>query len=583
MNNQKQEKAYKLFNETKVAKVIWIVGIPALLSAIMAGLYTFVDQLLIQQFTPETKPLFGDDGLIYGYIDGFKSLSSEELQELIKIYNSNITDKTKYSELSLMTSNTVVSTAIVSFNPIIIIINAIVLFIPVGSSVYYTKLIAKNHEKLGKDVWATVFWMSFIVGLISGMIAIFVSILGVPDILAGNNTYDNVVANKMGDDFLLMKAYFDAAHDLSVAWAKDYIYVYAGGAFIMALHVILSFLIKAEGRNNYVLFIAIISNISNILLDMLFIIVFKLGVLGGALATLIGWSINLLGYLSYCWYNARKQKTWLDINHLFKFKFKKNMLVPISLLGLSGFIRTFTIGFSIFVITFIFSHSEFSDPANFQYYWSKSNPILVLFMYGIFGITDGVRPLMSYNYANRNFKRCKETMIWGLTSAVIVAIVSIVLMNVFANQFVELLNVQDDKKNGSILFLRMFSFRILFFSPVIVALILFQGTNNVVMSNIVAAFEGFLSFVVIMSLSYVTGLLLYKNGYGTWVANMSIAIGWIINSFVTGLILGIVSFWYLYKKIPYIDQNKLTFLRKLEHKIIKQAEEYEKISVQKQD
>ncbi|UUD36756.1 MATE efflux family protein [Mycoplasmopsis californica] len=581
MNNSKQERAFELFAKTKVSKVIWIVGIPALLGSVMVGLYTFIDQLLIQQFTPSTKPMFGESGLLYDYVDGFARLSADQMQALIDKYNANISDITKFAKLTPITPNSVVSTSIVSFNPIIIFINATVFLVPVGSSVYYTKLIAKNREQLGKDVWGTVFWASLVMGLISGGITITASFAGLPGVIAGKNSYDSIAAAKMGADFDVMKAYFDAAHSISVKWAKFYILVYGGGTFIMALHVLLSFLIRAEGKNNYVLIIAIISNLCNIGLDALFIIVFKLGVLGGALATLIGWIVNLLGYLWYCYYNTKKQHTWLDLKYLFRFKFKKQMLLPVSFLGLSGFLRSFTIAFSVFIITFLFSHTEFSDAVNFQYYWSKANPVFVLFMFGIFGITDGARPLMSYNYANRNFKRCKETAWWALISAAIVAAISIIAINIAAPLFAKMLNVEANKWDGSVLFLRLLATRLFFFAPIIVALIIFQGTNNVLMSSIVAAFEGFICFIIIMPLAYLTGLMLYRNGNGTWVANVMIIVGWIVNSIISGITIGTISFWYLYKKIPHIDQNKLTFSRRLEHKLIQEAELYEKMEAEK--
>lgn len=55
---------------------------------------------------------------------------------------------------------------------------------------------------------------------------------------------------------------------------------------------------------------AIGANLVNIALDALFMIPLKMGVLGGVIATLIGWFVNLLAYLAYC--AVKEKKTKLD-------------------------------------------------------------------------------------------------------------------------------------------------------------------------------------------------------------------------------------------------------------------------------
>ncbi len=113
------------------------------------------------------------------------------------------------------------------------------------------------------------------------------------------------------------------AHKLSVQWAKQYIYIYASATVLQCLTLYLSYFIRSEGYNTYVMVCGIVANLINIALDALFIINFKMGVLGGVVATVIGWLFNTSAYIIYIVVKDRKQKTWLPIKSLFKFKLKK--------------------------------------------------------------------------------------------------------------------------------------------------------------------------------------------------------------------------------------------------------------------
>lgn len=592
MQNSKQARAENLFSKMKISKAIWIVAIPGLLGALMIGLYSFVDQLLIQQFVPSTKIIFDTklglgDGEINSFLaKGIANITNQQFVNLINSYNTLITSDiaSVTPKLTNITANSIVSTSTVAFNPLIIFANAIVFLIPVGASVYYTKMISKGYEKTGKDLWATVFYTSLGLALVASLGLIIAASSGLIGVIAGANTFNDALVNKMNlthsfngniGDGEIMVAYFNAANKMSVWWAQQYTYIYAGGTFIMALYTLLSFLIRAEGKNNYVMFFAIIANVANIALDALFIIVFKMGVLGGAVATIIGWIINLGGYLWYCFYNTKKKSTWLDLKHLTRFKFRTKILFPITMLGFSGFARSFTIAIAIFFISFIFINAPYADAVHFQYFWSKSNPVLLLFLFGMFGVVDGARSLVSYNYSRRDFKRCKQVFWWSLLITLIYGSVSFILMFFGAPLFTMLLNVEPDKLAGTTRFLKILSLRLLFFVPIIMALLVFQGTNNIKMSTITAISESVIFFSVIMTGAYFVGLQIYNNGWGTTNANFAILWGYIIDTIVAGLTMLGIATYNLYRVLPKVDQGKLNFSRRLEHQFFEQAEKYE--------
>nr|WP_280124758.1 hypothetical protein [Mycoplasmopsis bovis] len=173
--SEKQERARKLFGEMPISKAIWIVAIPSLLASMMVGLYSFIDQIFILQFVPKYSNVFGkSDSEIVSYLT--LSLHNVNTSELFKSYNEMLNAYNEQatianvSKLTVINSNTIVSTTTASFTPLIIFSNAIVYLVPVGSSIYYTKCIGKKLEKTGKNLWATMFWVSVILSVLSSLI-----------------------------------------------------------------------------------------------------------------------------------------------------------------------------------------------------------------------------------------------------------------------------------------------------------------------------------------------------------------------------------------------------------------------------
>lgn len=599
MNNSKQARAEKLYSQTAISKSIWIVVIPALLSAFMVGLYSFADQLLIQKFVPETKIIFDEtfaqkSGEIYAYLSNadIPHITNSMINDLISSYNNHI-GVSGTAKLDAITANSIVSLSTVAFNPLIIFANSIVFLIPVGSSIYYTKIIAKKYEKTGKDLWATAWWSSLTLAIVASICLMIAASTGLLNNIVGFQSFDDQILQKMNGAFEyevngsimkttytqaeILQEYFKASTGMSTTWAQHYVYIYAGGTFIMAMYTLLSFLIRAEGRNNYVLVFAIIANIANIALDYIFIKYFKMGVLGGAVATIIGWIINLGGYLWYCFWNTRKESTWLSLKHLFKFKFDKGILGPIILLGFSGFIRSFTVAISVFFVSFILVNASFSDAVSFQYYWSKAQPVVLLFLFGMFGISDGARSLMAYNYSRREFARCKQTVWWSFLATMLYGLISYVIVLIFTKQFAQLLSVETNKWDNTIYFMRIMMLRVIFFSPIIVSLLIFQGTNNIKMSTIAAISEPIISFVIVMSISFlIANYSIYPNySPSRFEANSAILIGYVINSLIASIGMFAAAIIYLYKYMPKVDQSKLSFSRKIEHKFFENAKEDE--------
>lgn len=582
----KQERAEILFSKTPIKKAIWIVTIPALLTAFMVGLYGFVDQVMIQHFVPRTTHLFGENGIIYDFLEsGTTKINSIKYKELVILYNKSAAELPNKVMLQELTSNSIVAVSTVASQPLLIFSNSIVFLTPVGTSIYYTKCISKKMEFTGKNIWATSFWISVSLSLLSTIFMFIFSFSGLQKQLVGRTVLDTEVLEKIKTQFdektyreaLLLQDYYDAGSKISLKFARQYILIFGAGTVLQGLVSLLSFFIRAEGHNTYIMFWGITANLINIGMDYILISIAKLGVLGGAIATVIGWTINVGAFVIYIIYMDRRKKTWMTFRNLFKFNFDKNILLPSFSLGVSGFLRSFGVAVSFAVLSLLYTKTSFSNP-QFQVYWSKSSPILTLFLISIFGISDGARSLFSYNYTQKDFQRCKEVYYWTFGVAIIYG--ALVWIGVSATSYhfwTFALNASEESRAEVAKFISILMVRIFTVAFTICSLMVFQAANDSARSVLASVTENYIGLATIIPIGALVAYIVYYNTGNKNAACWVITAFFILNSLVSSLFLLGVSINYVFKKIPKMDEyTKLSWSKRLEKKFFDNAEILEK-------
>ena len=200
--------------------------------------------------------------------------------------------------------------------------------------------------------------------------------------------------------------------------AATYLRVLAPGTVFMISSTTVSALIRAEGGVREGLRGYLVGTVTNIVLDPLFILVFRWGVAGAAVATVLGNLVSILLYLAY----IRRHATVVSLD-------PKRALTDLSILGsilalgvpnagstlLSGFASTF-------------SHQLLSthgtDAIAAMAAAGKSSMLISMVQ---MGICMGVQPLLAYTYGAKNMERLKETLRKTALLTVLVGLASAVL------------------------------------------------------------------------------------------------------------------------------------------------------------
>jgi len=146
----------------------------------------------------------------------------------------------------------------------------------------------------------------------------------------------------------------------------------------------------------------LIGAILNIILDPIFIFVFKMGVKGAALATVISKFVSFIYILIYLY--SGKSSLKVKLRHL---KPKMHIVIEILTVGFAAFARQVT--GSVVAIVVNNSLRFFGGDMALIIVGILHRVTMFVFM-PLFGVVQGMQPIVGFNYGAKNLDRVKETI-----------------------------------------------------------------------------------------------------------------------------------------------------------------------------
>lgn len=210
--------------------------------------------------------------------------------------------------------------------------------------------------------------------------------------------------------------------------ASTYMTIILGGFIFQMVSFILNSSVRTEGQPILSMVAMMASAITNILLDYVFIAIFGMGVAGAAYATIAGQFLGLVILLSY--YIRKQSSLKLQIKHLIP---DLKVVTQIVTIGFATFIST--IGTSI---AMAFMNRQLGEYGGTSAITSMGaiNSLYTFFIMPIMGITQGMQPIIGYNYGAKEQDRVNKTMIYGLAVGVIFSSIVFALLQLFPATFV---------------------------------------------------------------------------------------------------------------------------------------------------
>ncbi len=286
-------------------------------------------------------------------------------------------------------------------NPFLQILIGLSMIISAGSQSHIGIKLGMGEEQKAKDTFQTLF--RIIVSL-----ALIVALAG--------SFFSNQIATALGADELLLPSV--ATYIQTISWF----------AIPVCLMMYFGSLVRILGKPELFLFSSLLSVVVNIALDYLFIANMQLGIRGAAMATGIAYSSGLLITI---WPMLNKE----NIINVFAGKFSSECIKPVLYNGSSEGINSM----SIAITTFLFNISLMTIAGSGGVAaYTAINYVATFGGLLLFGISDGIGPIISYNYGHGSLDRVKHTMKIAYITNLISGIVVFILLYFFGEQLVSL-------------------------------------------------------------------------------------------------------------------------------------------------
>ena len=275
-----------------------------------------------------------------------------------------------------LVSNDAIAAVYVTF-PITLLMMAVGMLFGTGGNALVSLKLGQNRLEDAERIISSIFAMLFLAILVLSVVAYIV---------------------------LEPMLYFFGATENLMDLASSYMKIIIIGFPLMEISFGLNNFMRGEGNPMMAMLTMLIGAIMNIILDYVFIVNYGMGVEGAALATIIGQGCSFLWVMWH--FTSKRSKSVLKLRlKLMKPEFK--------LLK-----KALSLGFPFFgmqvaasLVTVIFNHE--------LGYFGGDLAIATMgilqslstgYLFPIFGLNQGVQPILGYNYGAENYARVKETI-----------------------------------------------------------------------------------------------------------------------------------------------------------------------------
>ena len=281
-------------------------------------------------------------------------------------------------------------------------------------------------------------------------------------------------------------------------YGTEYLSVVCVFCFGMFFQVMLDKILISTGKTMLTMFTQGLGAIFNIIFDPLFIFGIgpfpKMGVTGAAVATVLG---QIAAMALSLFFNLKKNpEVQLTLRgfrpHLPTIQRIYAVGVPSILMSSIGSVMTLAIN----NILMAFSSTA---TAVFGVYFKLQSFVFM----PVFGLNNGMVPIISYNYGARNKARVNATFRYAVIYATTIMLVGLAIFQLLPNQLLNIFNASDEMLRIGDVALRVISPSFLFAGAAIVASSMFQALGNGVFSLIVSVGR---QLVVLVPVAYLLSL-----------------------------------------------------------------------------
>mgnify|MGYP000937745053 FL=1 len=270
------------------------------------------------------------------------------------------------------------------------------------------------------------------------------------------------------------------------------------GSLGIFTHLMFERLLQATGKTMYTMIAQISGALMNIILDPIIIFGWfgmpAMGLAGAAIATVISQYIGALVVAYLC---IRKEKD-IDIG----FRYMKpdfKIIRDIYAVGIPSIIMISISSVTIFSMNQILAKFSITAVALLGIYFKLQSFIFM----PVFGLNNGIIPIVGYNYGAGNKERMRETIFLGMRYAVTIMLIGTLIMMVFPDKLLGMFNASDQMMDIGRVAFRIICISFPFAAISIISIGVFQAIGKGTLSMIISIIR---QLVVLVPLAYLFSL-----------------------------------------------------------------------------
>ena len=346
--------------------------------------------------------------------------------------------------------------------PIVLVMISFSILIGVGANTLFSIRLGEGRTEEAEKILGNAFFLLFFVPLAAALAALF---------------YLDPLLRLMG------------ASNEVLPYARSYTRIILYGIALGNTGHGLSHFIRSDGHPNISMVAMLIGGIANTLLDPLFIFVFHWGMAGAAWATVISQGLAFAWCLSYFFTakaNSRLRRRFLTLDI-------RRVVWPFLIIGFSPF--AMNLANSLLNVILNRGLHRYGGDSAVAVMGILSAYMSIIFM-PCFGITQGVQPLMGYNFGARKYERVRHFFWVATASATAVMALGWTASQLFPAQIMRLFVPADSELIPlGIRALRIFSLAFPIIGFPIMSGNLFQAIGKPIQSGLIALARQILLFI----------------------------------------------------------------------------------------
>ena len=228
---------------------------------------------------------------------------------------------------------------------------------------------------------------------------------------------------------------FFGASETILPYSIAYLSIILLGVPFQAIGFGMNNFIRGEGNPKVAMTTMLIGAITNIILDYIFIFTFNMGMQGAALATIIAQAVSAIWVLRY--FLGRKSMLKLKKENM---RLKKHIVKGIFSIGFAPF----SMQLAASMVTILLNNSLNSYGGDVAISsMGVIHSITMLILMPVFGINQGVQPIIGFNYGAKKYSRVREALKKAVIAATSVVLIGFILTQTIPHKLFALFLEKD--------------------------------------------------------------------------------------------------------------------------------------------